>query len=203
MTGVCLRSRPRYNGWVDRGAGAMFLSAKVDWRGQADLNTKAPGVRCGPSQRLEDHSMNGLTVPWVCPNCPRAILSDDTLVFEKGRLAHLDCRRPRALSPEERILLFAYCRGHAVAECKGCVTRFRLRELASVARVRLRELASDPISNRIHLCPMCREDLTDSVRAHLYGCALIPVDVRHRAQAAREMTQRLVKGREHMMPRIS
>jgi hypothetical protein len=136
-------------------------------------------------------------MPGVCLNCARVIWSDDTLVIEQGRPAHLDCERPRALSPEERILLFAYCREHAVAQCKDCVTRFCLQELAGVERVRLRALALDPISKRIHLCPLCREDLTDSVRAHIYGCALVPEDVRRRAQAAREMTQRLVKRCEH------
>jgi hypothetical protein len=140
---------------------------------------------------------------WVCPNCARDISSDDTLVFEQARPAHFDCKRPRALSLEERILLFAYCREHAVAECKDCVTRFRLRELAGVADVRLRELALGAISNRIHLCPFCREDLTNSVRAHIYGCALVPQDVRRRAQAARGVTQRLVKTNEHTAPRMS
>jgi hypothetical protein len=176
----------------------MFVVAMVHWRAaKLILNVKVSGASCGRSSTLEDHSgMKVLMVPWVCPNCARAILSDDTLVFEQDRPAHLDCKRPRALSPEERILLFAYCREHTVAECEDCVTRFRLRELAVVARVRLRELALDPISNRIHLCPLCREDLTDSVRAHIYGCALVPEDVRRRAQAAREMAQRPVKGRE-------
>src|SRR5262249_32864142 len=72
--------------------------------------------RHGP-QTLEDHSrMRVLMMPWVCPSCASAFLSDETLVFKQGRPAHLDCQRPRALSPEERILLFAYCREHAVAE---------------------------------------------------------------------------------------
>jgi len=144
--------------------------------------------------------MRVLMMPWVCPSCASALLSDETLVFEQGRPAHLDCKRPRALSPEERILLFAYCREHAVAECNDCVTRFGLRELAGVAGVRLRELALEPMSNRIHRCPTCCEDLTDSVRAHIYGCALVPEDIRRRAQAARGLMQRLVESREHTTP---
>jgi len=38
-----------------------------------------------------------------------------------------------------------------------------------------------------------KTDLTDSIRAHLYGCAMLPVDVRRRAQAAREAARGLVK----------
>jgi hypothetical protein len=36
-------------------------------------------------------------------------------------------------------------------------------------------------------------DLTDSIRVHLYGCAMLPVEVRRRAQAAREAARSLVK----------
>jgi len=36
-------------------------------------------------------------------------------------------------------------------------------------------------------------DLTDSIRAHLYGCAMLPAEVRRRAQAAREAVRSLVK----------
>jgi len=35
--------------------------------------------------------------------------------------------------------------------------------------------------------------MTDSIRAHLYGCARLPAKVRLRAQAAREAAQSLVK----------
>jgi hypothetical protein len=75
----------------------------------------------------------------------------------------------------------AYCRTHDIAECRACVTRFRLRDLAL-----------DPISGRIQLCPWCRRDLTDSVRSHIYDC-LVPEDVRRKAHVVREMALRLVK----------
>jgi hypothetical protein len=35
--------------------------------------------------------------------------------------------------------------------------------------------------------------LTDSIRAHLYGCAMLPAEVRRRAQVAREAARSLVK----------
>jgi hypothetical protein len=136
--------------------------------------------------------------PLICPNCTRAILPDHTLVFEQGPPTHLDCKQPRALSPEERILPFAYCREHPIAECKDCVARSRLRELAGVGHLRLRELAVEPVSSRIQLCPSCRGDFTDSVRTHIDNCALVPEEVRRRAQAAREIP-RLVN-RTHELP---
>jgi len=121
--------------------------------------------------------------PWVCPQCARALSPEDTIVFGHGLLGHLDCRRPRVLSAEERTLLFIYCRDHQVAECVRCTGKFRLREVASL----------DLFGIRSHGCPWCHTDLTDSIRAHLYDCAMLPVEVRRRAQAAREAARSLVK----------
>ena len=118
-----------------------------------------------------------------CPNCSRTISPDDTIVFGYGRLGHLDCRRPRLLSTEERTLLLIFCRDHQVAECVRCAGRFHLREIASL----------DSFGVRTHGCPRCQTDLTDSIRTHLYGCAMLPVALRRRAQAAREAARRLVK----------
>ncbi len=61
--------------------------------------------------------------------------------------------------------------------------KFRLREVASL----------DLLGIRSHGCPWCHTDLTDSIRAHLYDCAMLPVEVRRRAQAAREAARSLVK----------
>jgi len=36
-------------------------------------------------------------------------------------------------------------------------------------------------------------DLTEDVRAHLYGCTILPEAVRQRVRQAREAAQRLVK----------
>jgi len=43
------------------------------------------------------------------------------------------------------------------------------------------------------MCPRCRQDLTEAVRAHLFRCAMLPSEIRLRAQAVREAAQRLVK----------
>ena len=119
----------------------------------------------------------------TCPECSRTISPEDTIVFGFGILGHLDCRRPRVLSAEERTLLFIYCRDHQVAECVRCAGRFHLREVASL----------DSFGVCSHGCPWCHTDLTDSIRAHLYGCAMLPGEVRRRAQAAREAAASLVK----------
>jgi hypothetical protein len=121
--------------------------------------------------------------PWICPQCTRAITPEDTIVFDHGFLGHLDCCRPRVLSAEERTLLLMYCRNHHVAECVRCAGRFHLREITSL----------DSLGIRTHGCPWCHTDLTDSIRAHLYGCAMLPAEVRRRAQVAREAARSLVK----------
>jgi hypothetical protein len=73
------------------------------------------------------------------------------------RMVHLDCRLPHRLSAEEHALL-QYCWDHAVAECASCARRFRHHELLS-----------DPFAGA-ERCPKCSKDLTDDIRAHLYGC---------------------------------
>jgi len=117
-----------------------------------------------------------------CPRCMQWITPDDTLAFEGNQVFHLDCNRPRDLSPEERVLLSKYCGGHAVAVCRGCVQDFRQFELGS-----------DSLGNRSHFCPRCRADLTAHLREHLYSCVIVPSQIRVRARAAREAAKRLVK----------
>ena len=119
---------------------------------------------------------------WICPNCSKAISPDDTFILDSGRLSHQDCRRPHVLSPEERVVLFRFCSEHTVAECEQCAKSYRIPELAS-----------DLFSDRENLCPRCRADLIESVRAHLYNCAILPAAVLRRAREAREVAQRLVK----------
>lgn len=120
--------------------------------------------------------------PWVCPLCSQAIAPEDTFVLRSDRLAHLDCKRPQTLSAEERALLFRYCWEHAAAECRPCAKSYRIAELAS-----------DMFGGKELLCPRCRADLIDTVRTHLYGCAMLPVAVHQRAREARDVAQRLVK----------
>ncbi len=88
----------------------------------------------------------------------------------------------RPLSPAERALLFYYCLNHAVARCLGCARSYYLSELVA-----------DLLSGRTHLCPQCRRDLTENVRSHVYGCSIMPDEVRQRARALRELAQQLVK----------
>lgn len=117
-----------------------------------------------------------------CPRCLAAISQDDTVRLSGHSVVHLDCQRPRDLSPEERLLLFRYCWEHAVAKCLACNASFQQHQLGG-----------DLLAHRSYLCPRCRAGLTDSLRGHLYGCALLPVEVRQRAQDAREAARRLVK----------
>jgi hypothetical protein len=117
-----------------------------------------------------------------CSKCSEPIALSDVIESSDGRLSHIDCTRPRMLSAEERALLFVYCFGHAVGYCLGCDLRFRLAELAD-----------DAVGGRTTLCPRCRRDLTQSARAHLYGCVMLPAEIRRRAQEVREAAQHLVK----------
>jgi hypothetical protein len=119
---------------------------------------------------------------WICPNCSKAISRGDTFILDSGRLSHLVCIRPRVLSPEERVVLLRFCSEHAVAECEQCAKSYHMTELAS-----------DLFSGRENLCPLCGADLIESVRAHLYNCAILPAAVLQRIREAREVAQRLVQ----------
>jgi protein-arginine kinase activator protein McsA len=118
-----------------------------------------------------------------CSKCSRAIALTDIIESNNGRLSHLDCERPHVLTAEERALVFAYCSGHVVARCPACDLSFRFAELA----------ADVMNSSRTNLCPRCRRDLTEAVRAHLFGCAMLPSEVQRRAREVREAAQRVVK----------
>ena len=123
---------------------------------------------------------------WTCPTCSKTISEDDTVVLVRDRVSHFYCRQPQVLSPEERALLFLYCWKHAVAKCGTCAREYRQSELAA-----------DLFSGREHLCPECSAELLDNVRLHLYSCSMLPAEVRHTAQIARETARTLVKrGRE-------
>lgn len=52
---------------------------------------------------------------------------------------------------------------------------------------------SHPLGSRTNMCPRCRRNLTENIRAHVYGCPLLPVAVRQRAQAVREAARHLVE----------
>ena len=118
-----------------------------------------------------------------CSKCSQPVALTDSVEFSKDGLAHVDCKRVRGLSPEERSLVFIYCGGHQVAYCLPCDRRYRFSELAS-------DILG---AGQTNLCPRCRKDLTENVRGHLYSCAMLPSEVRHRAQAVRAAAQQLVK----------
>ena len=117
-----------------------------------------------------------------CPRCNQAISADDTLAFNGDQIFHLNCQRTRDVSPEERVLLFRYCRDHAVAKCVACAASFQQYDLGA-----------DPLGSRFYLCPRCRADLTASIRTHLYTCRIVPDEVRQRAQTVRDAARILVK----------
>jgi hypothetical protein len=117
----------------------------------------------------------------TCPRCEQALSPEDTIDWDGRRVVHLDCRRPRRLSFEERALLYEYCWDHAVGECVSCARSFRPVEFLS------------GLLGSTDLCPQCCKDLTDGVRAHLYSCALLPEEVRRRARETRAAAQKLAK----------
>ena len=94
------------------------------------------------------------------------------------------------LSNEERTLLYRYCFAHVVAECFACTRSLRQTELGT-----------DLFRGYTHLCPKCRQDVTESIRAHLSTCTLVPGEIRHRAQIVREASNRLVKRSRELMDR--
>ena len=118
-----------------------------------------------------------------CSKCGQLIAVTDIIESNNGHLSHIDCKRPQVLTPEERALVFVYCPGHVVARCPACDISFRYTELA----------ADILGGSRTNMCPRCRRELTEAVRAHLFRCAMLPSEIRLRAQAVREAAQRLVK----------
>src|SRR5215467_13970067 len=117
-----------------------------------------------------------------CQLCQQVISPDDTVMSVGYGMAHVDCQKPRSLSPEEHVLLYVYCWDHAVAECAGCGRSFRQEEFRA-----------DPFDSRTYGCRHCGADLTASIRAHLAVCAMLPEELRRREKEAREVTQRLIK----------
>jgi hypothetical protein len=120
-----------------------------------------------------------------CPRCQQSISVDETVALDSDQIGHLNCRRPRELSQEERTLLFKYCIGHAVATCRSCAEGFRPHEPVT-----------DLSGNHTHLCPRCRADLIDSIRAHLYGCAMLSRPERIGTRELREVTRKVIEPRQ-------
>jgi len=125
-----------------------------------------------------------------CPKCSRPIAVTDVIELSNGVLSHVDCARPQNLTAEERALLFVFCSNHAVAQCLACGLSFRLLELAA-----------DGLGSRTNLCPRCRRDLTENVRAHLFGCVQLPSEIRQRSRDVRDAAQRLIKQSQQAIER--
>jgi hypothetical protein len=121
-----------------------------------------------------------------CSKCSQPIALTDIIESNNGRLSHVDCKRPHVLTPEERALVFVYCSGHVVSRCPACDVSYRYTELA----------ADILGGSRTNMCPRCRRELTEAVRAHLFRCAMLPSEIRLRAQAVREAAQSLLRRSE-------
>ena len=118
-----------------------------------------------------------------CTKCAKPIALTDIIDSNSGLLSHFDCRRPHGLTPEERVLVFTFCWDHVVARCPLCDLSFHYTGLAA-------DILGGGGTN---LCPQCRLDLTEAVRAHLFRCATLPTAIRLRTQGLRDAAQRLVK----------
>jgi len=125
-----------------------------------------------------------------CAKCSRPISLADMIELSAGRLSHLDCARARGLSSEERAMLFVYCSDHDVANCVPCDSSFRMAELGA-----------DLLGSRTNVCPRCRSDLTESIRAHLFSCVVLPSEMRHRAQEVRDAAKILIKRSQELLDR--
>ena len=126
-----------------------------------------------------------------CSKCSRPIVLTDVIEVLAGHLAHLDCKRAQGLTPEERSVLFVFCSSHPVAHCLPCAQRYRFTELA----------ADILGGGRTNLCPRCRRDLTESVRAHVFSCVQLPSELRQRAQNVRDAAQILIKRSQELSDR--
>src|SRR5262249_19205537 len=82
----------------------------------------------------------------------------------------------------EHVLLYVYCWDHAVAQCAGCAQSFRQEEFGA-----------NPFDSRAYGCRHCGADLTESIRAHLTACAMLPEQLRQRGTEDRGVTLRLVE----------
>src|SRR5262245_38775693 len=126
----------------------------------------------------------------TCPRCQRPIAADDMVEFDSTAVAHVDCRRPRGLTHQERGLLYGYCWAHPVM-CPTCSHHLQLFELTA-----------DPLEpHKRTICPRCQTELIETIRQHLYTCSQPPEVVRHRAREARETARKLVKQAHQQLDR--
>src|SRR5262245_5968097 len=139
-----------------------------------------------------DHVRHRTEAPLLvkCTKCFQPIGLTDVIASDDGHLSHVDCKRPRTLTPEERALIFVYCSDHVLAQCPTCGSD-----------VRAIELSADFLAADTNLCPKCWRDLTEEIRSHLFGCGMLPAEVRRRAQEVREAAGLLVKESQQLRDR--
>jgi hypothetical protein len=65
----------------------------------------------------------------------------------------------------------------------GCSGVWRRGGLAVRAGVIILVVPDILARGRTNMWPRCRQDLTEAVRAHLFRCAMLPYEIRFRAQA--------------------
>ena len=152
--------------------------------GVPHLNAPAPSARFRVTgcSATELHTSLGMPPEATCMQCRQPISADDTVELHGYRLTHLDCNKPRSLRPEECVYLYVYCWDHTVAECSSCGLSFTQEELVC-----------EPVGSSLYSCLRCRQDLTESIRAHLRSCSELPEQLRQKVQETREATQRLLK----------
>src|SRR5262249_16370714 len=117
----------------------------------------------------------------LCADCATVLVAFSPLS------AHVDVGR----LPQWCLAPHAWSGCHVVAGCPICDLSFRYTELAS-------DILGE---SRTNMCPRCRQDLTEAVRAHLFRCAWLPSEVRLKAKAVREAAQRLVKEAQQLRDR--
>jgi hypothetical protein len=118
----------------------------------------------------------------MCSRCLREVAAEDVVESDGAGVAHVNCRRPRDLTHDERSLLYGYCWAHPVV-CPACGWTLRLFELDA-----------DPLDHyKRTRCPHCQAELLETVREHVFACPFPPDDQRRRARETREAAQRLVK----------
>src|SRR5262245_52261167 len=91
------------------------------------------------------------------------------------------------LSHKEWKRLLFYCAGNEVARCLTCGRRSRQHEF------------TDSADDRTCVCPGCRADVTEIVRAHLFTCGMRPSSVRRRSITLCESAGSLVEESQRLL----
>src|SRR5262249_8120852 len=102
---------------------------------------------------------------FLCRLCGRSIQTVSDLFITALGVTHIACLERECADPltdGEESRLIRLCWDHEVAVCGVCGRKYRIHELGA-----------DPFHERFQLCPICRVDLTPSVRQHIADCSRI------------------------------